>query len=80
MFFQSVKESCKGEYVYPDLTNSTCLDDIGLIAEVRSGLATSGFCNTNFSHSFFFFFSFFFAFNFMFCYLLCDSICSAQKM
>lgn len=55
MFFQSVKESCKGEYVNPDLTNSTCLDDIGLIAEVR-GLTTSGFCNTNFSHSIFFFF------------------------
>ncbi|XP_059445668.1 serine carboxypeptidase-like 18 [Corylus avellana] len=31
--YESVKESCKGEYVYPDLTNSTCLDDIGLIAE-----------------------------------------------
>ena len=63
MFFQSIKESCKGEYVYPDLSNSTCLDDIGLVAEVR-GLTTSGFCNTDFSHSIFFFYFFLFCLQF----------------
>ena len=38
MLFQSIKAACNDEYVNPDIYNSTCMDDIGLVAEVR-GLA-----------------------------------------
>lgn len=38
MIFQSTKAACNDEYVTPDINNSTCMDDIGLVAEVR-GLA-----------------------------------------
>lgn len=31
--YESVKASCNGEFIDPDPTNSTCIDDIGLVAE-----------------------------------------------
>ena len=34
MLFQSIKAGCNEEYVDPDTYNSTCMDDIGLVAEV----------------------------------------------
>lgn len=49
MLFQSAKTNCNEEYVDPDPTNSTCIDDIGLMAQVRlRTYPSAGFCNTNF--------------------------------
>ncbi|XP_062176796.1 serine carboxypeptidase-like 18 [Alnus glutinosa] len=31
--YESVNVNCNGEFVNPDITNSSCLDDIGIIAE-----------------------------------------------
>ncbi|KAL6209963.1 hypothetical protein ACLB2K_020901 [Fragaria x ananassa] len=31
--YASIQENCKGEYVYPNVSNSDCMDDIGLVAE-----------------------------------------------
>ncbi|KAL6211815.1 hypothetical protein ACLB2K_017038 [Fragaria x ananassa] len=31
--YESIQENCKGEYVYPNVSNSDCMDDIGLVAE-----------------------------------------------
>ncbi|KAL6219043.1 hypothetical protein ACLB2K_012249 [Fragaria x ananassa] len=31
--YASIQENCQGEYVYPNVSNSDCMDDIGLVAE-----------------------------------------------